>query len=195
MAGASNTTSAQLSTYRRQEGMPQADKGDAHTNAYPNYKTKPNHQICWGCSCHLNGTPGTGSHRLKCPAWGQACNNCGKPNHLSWVCRAKKVAKVVRKGLEANEAAMDTLIAHITFNQTTGTYTVKYTSQIMEIEAYVIPFSPKPNPRQTRDILRNRSTKMAIFPDSGATICLGGLKHFWDMGLSTNNLIPSRKVI
>ena len=65
----------------------------------------------------------------------------------------------------------------------------------MEIEAHVIPFLPKPDPRQTRDIPRNRSTKMAIFPDNGATICLGGLKHLRNMGLSTNNLIQSRKVV
>ena len=60
---------------------------------------------------------------------------------------------------------------------------------------YVVPFSPKPDSRQARDIPRNHSTKMAIFPDSGATICLGGLKHLRNMGLSTNNLIPSRKVV
>ena len=76
-----------------------------------------------------------------------------------------------------------------------GTYTAKDTSQIMEIEVYIIPFLPKPVPRQARDIPRNRSTKMAIFPDSGAAICLGGLKHLRNMGLSTNNLITSRKVV
>ena len=170
MAGASDTTSARLSTYRRQKAMPQADNGDARTNAYPNYEAKPNCQICGGCGGHLHGTPGTGSRQLKCPAWGQACSNCGKPNHLSGVCRAKKVAQVVRKGPEANEASMNTRIADITFNQTTGTYTAKDTSQIMEIKAYVVSFSPKPDPKQARDIPRNRSTKMAIFPDSGDTI-------------------------
>ena len=169
--------------------MLQADKGDARTNTYPNYEAKLNRQICGGCGSHLHGTPGTGSRQLKCPAWGQACINCGKPNHLSRVCWAKKVAQVVRKGPEANEAAMDT------FNQTTGTYTAKDTSQMMEIEAYIVPFSPKPDPRQARDIPKNRSTKMAIFPNSGATICLRELKHLRNMGLSTNNLIPSRKVV
>ena len=195
MAGASDTTSARLSTYCRQKGMPQADKGDTCANTSPNYEAKPHHQICGGCGRHLHGTPGTGSHQLKCPAWGQACSNCGRPNHLSKVCRAKKVAQVVKKDPEANEAAMDTLIAHIIFYQMTGTYTAKDTSQIMEIEAYVVPFLPKPDPRQTRDIPRNRSTKIAIFLDSGATICFRGLKHLLNMGLSTNNLIPSRKVV
>ena len=183
MAGASDTTSARLSTYRRQRVMPQADKRDARTNAYPNYEVKPNLQICRGCGSHLHGTPGTGSCQLK---WGQACSNCRKPNQLSRACQVKKVAQVVRKGPEANEAAVDTLIAHITFNQMMDTYTAKDTSQIMEIEVYVIPFSPKPDPRQA---------KMAIFPDSGATICLRGLKHLRNMGLSTNNPIPSRKAV
>ena len=139
--------------------------------------------------------PRTRSRQLKCPAWGQACSNCGKPNPLSRECRAKKVPQVVRKGPEANEAAMDTPITHITFNQMAGTYTAKDTSQIMEIEAYVVLFSPKPDPRQAGDIPRNCSTNMAIFPDSGATIRLRGLKHLQNMGLSTNNLIPSRKVV
>ena len=31
-----------------------------------------------------------------------------------------------------------TLITHITFNQTTGTYTSEETSQIREIDAYVV---------------------------------------------------------
>ena len=195
MAGASDTTSARVSTYRRQKGIPQADKEDTCTNTYPNYKAKPNCQICGGCGSHLHVTQETGSRQLKCPAWEQVCSNCGKPNHLSRVCRAKKVAQVVKKGPEADEAAMDTLIAHITFNQTMGTYTAKNTSQLMEIEAYIVPFSPKPDPRQARDIPRIRSTKMVIFPDSRATICLRGLKHPWNMGLSTNNLIPSRKIV
>ena len=62
MAGASDTTSAQLSTYCRQKGMPQADKGNPHTNAYPNYEAKLNRQICGACGSHLHGTQGTGSH-------------------------------------------------------------------------------------------------------------------------------------
>ena len=164
MAAASDTNSARLSTYHRQKGMSQADKGDTRTNAYPNYEAKLNCQSCGSCGGHLHSTPGTRSHQLKCPAWGQACSNCRRPNHLSRVCRANKVAQVVRKDPEANEAAMDTLIAHIIFNQTTGTYMAKDTGQIMEIEAYVIPFSPKPDPWQAKDIPRNHSTKMAIFP-------------------------------
>ena len=90
---------------------------------------------------------------------------------------------------------MDTLIAHITFNQTTNTYTSEDTSQIREIGAYIVPFSPKPDPRQTRDIPSDHGTRMMIFPNSGATICLRGLKHLVNMGLTMNNFIPLRKVI
>ena len=92
----------------------------------------------------------------------------------------------------ADETVQNAIILHGAADD--GAYTAKDMSQIMEIEAYVVPFSPKPDPRQARDIPRNHSTKMMIFPNSGATICLGGLKHFRNMGLCTNNIIPSRKV-
>ena len=75
------------------------------------------------------------------------------------------------------------------------TYIFKDTGQIREIDAYIIPFSPKPDPRQARDIPCGCSTRMTIFPNRGATIWLGGLKHLLNMGLTTNNLIPSRKVV
>ena len=76
-----------------------------------------------------------------------------------------------------------------------GTYTSKDTGQIREIDTYIVPFSPKPDPRQARDIPSGCSTRMMIFLDSGATICLGRLKHLLNMGLTTNNLIQSRKVV
>ena len=39
------------------------------------------------------------------------------------------------------------------------------------------PFSPTPDPRQNKRTPKNQSIKAMIFPDSGATICLGGPKH------------------
>ena len=76
-----------------------------------------------------------------------------------------------------------------------GIYTSKYTGQIREIDAYIVPFSPKLDTRQARDIPSGRSTRMTIFPGSEATICLGGLKNLLNMGLTTNDFIPSRKVV
>ena len=49
--------------------------------------------------------------------------------------------------------------------------------------------------RNPEDIPGNQSTRLKIFPDSGASICLGGPKHLYCMGLNESNLIPSKKVI
>ena len=70
---------------------------------------------------------------------------------------------------------MDTLIAHITFNLTTGTYTFIEVNQIMGTDAYVISFSPNPDPRQAWDISSDQGTKITIFPYTGAAIFLEGL--------------------
>ena len=83
---------------------------------------------------------------------------------------------------------METLITHITFNLTPGSDTSEDTNQIMEIDAYVILFSPNPDPRQAKNILSDHSTKITIFPDSG-------IKHRVNMGLTMNNFIPSRKIV
>ena len=150
IAGTSDAASAQLSAYRRQKNMPQANKGKVCANTYLNHNNsdaKPSHQACVGCGSHQHGVSGTGSRQLKCLAWGQKCSNCGKPNHLPRVCWARKTPQVVRKSPGANETAMDTLIAHITFNQTTGTYTFKDTGQIRGIDTYIVPFLPKLDPR------------------------------------------------
>ena len=65
----------------------------------------------------------------------------------------------------------------------------------MEMEATLVPFSLRPDPRNPEDIPGNQSTRLKIFPDSGATICLGEPKHLYCMGLKESNLIPSKKVI
>ena len=80
---------------------------------------------------------------------------------------------------------MDTLIAHITFNQTTGTYTSEDTSQIREIDAFLT----KPDSRQAKDISCDHGCRMTIFPDCGGTICLMGIKYLVNMGMTMNNLI------
>ena len=45
------------------------------------------------------------------------------------------------------------------------------------------------------NIPSNRSTTLKVFPDSGATICLGAPKHLLNMGFTKDNLVPSRKII
>ena len=90
---------------------------------------------------------------------------------------------------------MDSLIAHVEFDQETGSYTSSNKNSVVEKEATLVPFSPRPDPRNPKDIPGNQSTWLKIFPDSGATICLGGPKHLHCMGLKESNLVPSKKVI
>ena len=145
MASTSDAASAWLSTYRRQN-MLQTNKRNVHANTYLNHDNsdaKTSCQDCVGCGSHQHGTSVTRSGQLKCLAWRQTCNNCGKPNHLSRVCQARKPPQAARKSPGANEASLDMLIAHITFNQAMGTYMSKYTDQIREINAYIVPFLPK----------------------------------------------------
>ena len=106
----------------------------------------------------------------------------------------QEIASEVR-GLQDDEANMDSLIAHVEFDQETGSYISSNKNSVVEIEATLIPFSPRPDPRNPEDILGNQSTRLKIFPDSGATICLGGPKHLYCMDLKESNLIPSKKVI
>ena len=68
-------------------------------------------------------------------------------------------------------------------------------NQVTEIRASIIPFSPKPDTRRAVNIPNSRSTILKVFPNSGATICLGEPKHLISMHLTKNNLVPSRKII
>ena len=99
------------------------------------------------------------------------------------------------RSLQDDEANMDSLIAHVEFNQETGSYISSNKNSVVEVEATLVPFSPRPDPRNPEYISGNQSTRLEIFPDSGATICLGGPKHLYCMGLKESNLIPSKKVI
>ena len=90
---------------------------------------------------------------------------------------------------------MEGIIAHIEFDQQTGSYVSSNSSCVVEIEATLTPFSPRPDPRHPDDIPSSRKTQIKIFPDSGASICLGGPKHLRCMGLKEGNLIPSSKVV
>ena len=98
------------------------------------------------------------------------------------------------RGLQDDEANMDSLIAHVEFDQETGSYISNKNSDV-EIEVTLVPFSPRPDPRNPEDIPGNQSTRLKIFPDSGTTIDLGGPKHLYCIGLKESNLIQSKKVI
>ena len=82
---------------------------------------------------------------------------------------------------------MDSLIAHVEFDQETGSYMSSNKNSVVEIEAILVPFSLRPDPRNPADIPGNQSTRLKIFPDRP--------KHLYCMVLKESNLIPSKKVI
>lgn len=63
----------------------------------------------------------------------------------------------------------------------------------MEIDGSAIPFSPNLDCRQAKSIPGDHSSRFKVFPDSGATICLGGPRNLLKMGLTKNNLVPIGK--
>ena len=115
---------------------------------------------------------------------------------LSLICQSKsRVKQGAIWSSEDKEAFMDALIAHMIFDPATNTYRPGNNGSHEEMEATLIPSSPCPDPRQARDIPSSCPTKLRIYPDSGATICLGGTKHLRHMGISEKNLVPSSKKV
>ena len=157
---------------------------------------KPNNLRCSGCGSHKLGIPKTSTRQQACPAWNQTCKSCGIKGHFTIVCRSKSRNRFTEvRGLQDDEANMDCIIAHVEFDQETGSYISSNKNSAVEIEATLVPFSPMPDPRNPEDIPGNQSTRLKIFPDSGTTICQGGPKHLYCIGFNESNLIPSKKVI
>ena len=151
---------------------------------------------CSGCDSHKHGIPKTSTRQQACPAWNQTCKSCGIKGHFSIVCRSKSRNRFSEvRGLQNDEANMDSLNAYVEFDQETGSYISSNKNSVVEIEATLVPFSPRPDPRNPEDIPGNQSTWLKIFPDIGATLCLGEPKHLYCMGLKESNLIASKKVI
>lgn len=156
--------------------------------------------VCTGCGRNWHARPGP--RDKVCPAWGKTCDKCGMANHFSRVCQSRQ-AKAYYVSLDDDESltsdndidAVMSLVAHITFNQDTNTFKQGTGSDIVEIQAQVTPFSPNPEPRDSKNIPDcDKSTALHIFPDSGASICLAGTKHLALLGLRPENLIRCTKV-
>ena len=89
MASITDIAIAWMSRCRRWKNTSQVNKGNACAY-YGNNNAELSCQACVCCSSHQNGIPRTGSHQLKCPAWGQTYRNCVKPNYLLRVWQTKK---------------------------------------------------------------------------------------------------------
>ena len=117
-------------------------------------------------------------------------------NFFSTVCRKmREHRRAVVKSIEDEEASMNKLISYIIFDQKKGTFVSTDGDQETEINASVIPSSPKPDPRRAANIPSSRGTTLKVFPDKCAVICLGEPKHLFTIGLTKDNLVPSRKII
>ena len=197
MSGISDIARLQMSTYRRQKQAQNTVRPTATNNCRRNMmEIQPQRNTCRGCGSFQHGKTGSGDRPRMCPAWGQTCRACSKQNHFEGVCQSKgRVKQGAIWCSEDEEAVMDALIAHMIFDPATNAYKPGNNSSHKEVEATLIPFSPCPDPRQARDIPSTHPTKLRIYPDSGATICLSGTKHLRHMGISEKNLVPSSKKV
>ena len=186
----------QLSAYRQQRQAQDAAQSTAIRRREKTMaETRPRQNACRGCGSHHHAGAGSGDRLRMCPSWGQMCRVCSKQNHFEMVCQLKGAEKRgAMRYLGDEEAAMDALIAHIVFDSATGTYKPG-NSGLKELEAAIIPLSSCPDPRWIRDIPTAHPTRLKIFPDCGATICLGGLTYLRHLGLSERNLVPSKKKV
>eukprot|EP00111_Clytia_hemisphaerica_P009413 TCONS_00027626-protein len=148
------------------------DASDAmavRTSQYQRQKLPTRQAPCSGCGSLSHGSKDRSS---KCPAWGKTCHNCKLSNHFSKVCRKPK-----------SETA-EALLAHVTYDEKSKAF--RPTAEITEINAKLTPTSntTKPTP-----------TSMKIFPDSGASICLGGPQHLNKLKLNKQSLTPCNKLV
>ena len=111
------------------------------------------------------GSLGTPPHHSHCPAWGKLCDTCKKPNHFAPVCRT---------------ATASGLVAHVHYDSNIDAFTSPENTE--EIKAEVLPHIPN-----------SHTVTLDIFPDSGANICLSGLRHLQQMGLHSSQLCQYHK--
>ena len=148
-------------------------------SSYPKRNQKSS---CYGCGGSSHG----GDRKSRCPAWGKKCLNCGNMNHFARVCLQKKDSEY-QKVEEVDSA--EALIAHVQFDEVSQTYTpVAGINSVTEITATVRGIT-----RNSQDV--GEPKQVRIFPDSGASLCLGGLHHAKALGFDHDSLIPSKKQV
>ena len=101
---------------------------------------------CTGCGSLSHGAPGALDRRSKCPAWGKECYKCHLKNHFTRVCRRKEPEN------SDQDATAEALIAHVTFDHESDTFTSSRSNTVDEINATLVPFSPKNDGRLKHNI-------------------------------------------
>ena len=148
---------------------------ESYVNRVSSYKKNPRNNTqssnsqSIGEECTGCGKKGHGNYparKANCPAWGKTCNKCGVRNHFSNVCKRK-------------ESSALALIAH-----TSDQKQDHNTSDFLPVQ--ITPVCPKK---------KMKSITVSVYPDSGADLCLAGVKHMQQLGLSRSDLNDSMKVI
>ena len=182
---------SRMSSYKSRKKAPQKQMYNKDAAKY-----QPQSSKCVGCA---------GFHNIPyrreevCPAWGKRCNLCGLTNHVSKACKRGRNQPVyefeTEEDVTCEDANMSALIAHLSFDNK-GKLFESFEPDVIEIDANVAPFSPIPETRSTNNIPKHfRVSTLRVFPDSGASICLGGLKHLNILGLTKDHLIPCHKTV
>ena len=149
----------------------------ARTSDYQRQKSGEHHKpkTCSGCGSTSHGTPGSKDRATKCPAWGKICKNCNITNHFASVCRQPS-------------SNGNIMIAHVQYDAHKDTYTTLSNNNIEEIPATITQLL-------SRNTSSTRCTKLNIYPDSGASICLAGPKHLAALGVKPHTLLPCHKKV
>jgi len=128
------------SEYRRLK-LDKEKNNDKKTSPARNQK-----RPCTGCGSFSHDASKLSDRKSKCPAWGKECHNCHLRNHFAAVCRRKQVDDAEQ------EADAEALIAHVTFDHESDTFTSSWSNVVDEIKATLVPFSPKLDPRPKHNI-------------------------------------------
>ena len=217
LADSAEVAATRLSTYRNAKTTPRQQTQPSTQNSYgrapqqlsstPNSygRAQQSHagRKCMGCG-DTHSRPG--KREEVCPAWGKNCNKCGGVNHIARACmRSKQNSRDTAYYVEEEDGdggmgalianvQIPTVVANIEFDEY-GRIAERRDTKIRLINAELTPFSPTPDSRQQENIPEQTVTDILVFPDSGASICLGGPTHLKQMGLETRHLIPCNKVV
>ena len=111
-----------------------------------------------------------------CRAWGKQCLNCNKQNLFAKMCHPT----IQSQGFK------NALIPHLQYDNTSDTYTTMHNNNMTEIPALI----------SFHEWHKHKSSiTLPIFPDSGAGLCLAGLKLLQALGVTKDNLIPCNKIV
>ena len=170
------TTAMKVSEYKRQSFS--NNSGPRNPSS-----SKKNPAKCIGCGSTNHSSINIKERKAKCPAWNKTCHKCNRLHHFASQCRQEgKHVSEVRENDDLNDEANTIGCGHIHLVE--GISTTAAAVLIHEIPATITPITAN-----------GRPTNAFIFPDSGAGICLASPKHLQSLGISMEELDPTKKKV